>query len=81
MRALCNSAIEPGTNLFEIALVQFGTVNRPATRRVVKVLASTANGAKRIVRSRYPRSSSYEVIAKTAALPLNPAESCRHRNL
>jgi hypothetical protein len=68
MRALCNSAIEPGTSLFEVALIQFGTVSRPATRRVVKVLASTARGAKRIVRSRYPRSSSYEVIGRSDSL-------------
>lgn len=68
MRALCNSAIEPGTHLFEVALVLFGTMNRPATRRVVKVLASTANGAKRIVHARYPRSSSYQVIARSDSL-------------
>ena len=68
MRALCNSAIEPGTNVFDISLVLFGTVSRPATRRIVKVLASSANGAKRIVRSFYPRSSSYEVVATMESL-------------
>lgn len=68
MRALCNSTIEPGINLFEISLVQFGTANRPATRRIVKVMASTSAGAKRIVRSFFPRSSSYEVLNKMASL-------------
>lgn len=70
MRALRNSAIESGSSLFEISLVQFGTMTRPATRRVVTVLAATANGAKRIVRSHYPRSSSYEVVAQKDALSL-----------
>jgi hypothetical protein len=68
MHVLCNSAIEPGANLFEIALVQFGTMNRPAARRVVKVLATTAKGARRIVRDRYPRSASYQVISKTPSV-------------
>jgi len=68
MRTLSNPAIEPGKNLFEISLVQFGSTNRPATRRCVTVQASTAAGAKRIVRSVYPRSSSYEIVAKMASL-------------
>jgi len=68
MRPLCNSTIESGNNLFEISLVQFGTLNRPAMKRKVTVLALTAAGAKRIVRSFFPRSSSYEVVGKTASL-------------
>ena len=72
MRTLCNPAIEPGTALFEIALVLFGTTTRPATRRQVTVQAATANGAKRIVRAFYPRSASYEILAKTASLLPGP---------
>jgi hypothetical protein len=68
MYALCDSTIEPGTHLFEISLIQFGSMNRPAIRRVVKVLATSAQGARRIVRARYPRSASYEIISKTPSL-------------
>lgn len=68
MRTLSNPAIESGTDLFEISLILFGSANRPATRHIVKVMASTAKGAKRIVRSFHPRSSSYEVINQTASL-------------
>jgi hypothetical protein len=68
MRPLCNPAIEPGTNLFDISLVQFGSLSRPAIRRKVTVQALTAAGAKRIVRGFYPRSASYEVLGKTASL-------------
>ena len=64
MYTLSNSSIEPPRSLFQISLIQFGTVKRPATRCTVKVLATTAQGAKRIIRARYPRSSSYEVISK-----------------
>lgn len=64
MYTLSNSSIEPPRSLFQISLIQFGTMNRPATRCTVKVLATTAQGAKRIVRARYPRSSSYEIISK-----------------
>jgi len=62
MRALANPAIEAGRKEFEVSVVLFGTLNRPATKRIVKVLASTGRGAKRIVKSFYPRSSSYEII-------------------
>ena len=72
MRALANPAIEAGHKVFEISLVKFGTINRPATKQIVKVLASTTGGAKRIVKSFYPRSSIHEVLAKSLASPLFP---------
>lgn len=65
MHALSNSAIEPGIHQFKISMTLFGTMRRPAFKQIVTVLASTKNGAKRIVKSFYPRSSSYEVIEKS----------------
>jgi hypothetical protein len=66
MHALSNSAIEPGIHQFKVSMTLFGTMRRPASKQIVTVLASTKNGAKRIVRSFYPRSSSHEVIEKPA---------------
>ena len=66
MQALSNSAIEPGIHQFKISMTLFGTMRRPASKQIVTVLASTRNGAKRILKSFYPRSSSYEIIEKSA---------------
>lgn len=68
MSVICNAQIEPGVRLFEVSMIQFGTVNRAAARKVVKVLATTAKGARQIIRARYPRSGSYEVLANTPSL-------------
>lgn len=65
MHALSNSAIEPAVHQFKISMTLFGTTRRPASKQIVTVLAATKNGAKRIVKSFYPRSSSYEVIEKS----------------
>jgi hypothetical protein len=52
---LQNAAIERPERLFDVELVLFGTITRPAIKRIVKVLAQTERGAKRICRSRYQR--------------------------
>jgi hypothetical protein len=55
MTMLINSAIEPPVKTFEVELIVFGTMTRAATRRVVRVLAQTGKGARRICRLRYRR--------------------------
>lgn len=67
MRALMNLAIEPAQRLFEVSAVIVGPSAHTA-RRVLKVLADTPRGAIRIVRERYPRSTSHTVLSE-AALP------------
>lgn len=55
MTMLRNSAVEAPLKTFEVELVVFGTMSRTATRRIIKVLAETVKGAKRICRQRYRR--------------------------
>lgn len=63
MRALMNLAIEPALSLFEVSAV-VGLSSQQAVKRVLKVLAATPQGAVRIVRSRYPRSKSLQVVCQ-----------------
>ena len=69
MRALMNLAIEPALQLFEDSAVIDGLSSQQVVRRVLKVLAATPQGAARIVRSRYPRLKSLQVVAKGADAP------------
>lgn len=55
MTLLQNSMIERPERVFEIDMVVFGTVDRIARQRTIRVLAQTAQGARRICRSRYSR--------------------------
>ena len=55
MAPLQNSSIERPERVYEIDMVLFGTVDRQAMLRTIRVLAQTAQGAKRICRSRYRR--------------------------
>lgn len=70
MRALMNLAIEPALMLFEVSVVIATLPSRSSSRqaatRVLKVLAQTPQGAIRIARERYPRSSAHQVIAQLA---------------
>lgn len=68
MMVICNSNIEPAAVTFEVSLIQFGSINRAAVRRVVKVMASTAQGARKMVRERFPRSGNYQVLSRTPML-------------
>ncbi|RZL11484.1 MAG: hypothetical protein EOP40_02510 [Rubrivivax sp.] len=63
MRALMNLAIEPAVQLFEVSALVVITPSQRAVKRVLRVLADTPVGAVRIVRDRYPRSRSHEVLA------------------
>ena len=68
MRALMNLAIEPALSLFEVSAVIVGlSSSHQAATRVLKVLAATPQGALRIVRSRYPRSKSLQVLGQAEA--------------
>lgn len=73
MRALMNLAIEPAMKLFEVSVVIASLpsreASRQAARRVLKVLAQTPQGAIRIVRERYPRSSAHQIVG-SFALPV-----------
>jgi hypothetical protein len=64
MRALMNLAIEPALKLFEVSALVMAVPAGPAARRVLKVLADTPAGAIRIVRDRYPGSSSHAVVSE-----------------
>ncbi len=55
MAPLQNSSIERPERVYEIDMVVFGTVDRLATLRTIRVLAQTSQGARRICRSRYRR--------------------------
>ncbi|MEY4765544.1 MAG: hypothetical protein RI907_2217 [Pseudomonadota bacterium] len=66
MRALMNLAIEPAMKLFEVSALVVSQASPQAVQRVLKVLADTPQGAISIVRERYPRSKSHQVL------------SCRH---
>jgi hypothetical protein len=63
MRALMNLAIEPALRLFEVSAMVVIDPSQRAAKRVLKVLADTPMGAVRIVRERYPRSRSHEVLS------------------
>ena len=63
MRALMNLAIEPALRLFEVSTLVVITPSQQAVQRVLKVLADTPVGAIQIVRDRYPRSRSHQVLA------------------
>jgi hypothetical protein len=64
MRALMNLAIEPALRLFEVStLVVITPSQQQAVQRILKVMADTPVGAVRIVRDRYPRSRSHEVLS------------------
>ncbi len=64
MRALMNLAIEPALKLYEVSVVIVGGPSKQAAHRVLKVLADTPKGAIRIVRERYPRSTSHSVLSQ-----------------
>lgn len=63
MRALMNLAIEPAVQLYEVSALVVIKPSQQAVKRVLKVLADTPMGAVRIVRERYPRSRSHEVLS------------------
>lgn len=63
MRALMNLAIEPALKLFEVSTLVVITPSQQAVQRVLKVLADTPMGAIHIVRDRYPRSRSHQVLS------------------
>lgn len=65
MHTIANTAIEPGERSFVIDFVLFGTVTRPATRRKVTVLARTREGAQRIVKAQWPRSSEHKILEES----------------
>ena len=67
MRALMDLAIEPALSLFEVSAVIVSLSSQQAAKRVLRVLAATPQGALRIVRNRYPRSKSLQVVAKSQA--------------
>ena len=72
MAPLQNASIERPERVFEITLVFFGTVDRMATLRTIRVLAQTPQGARRICRSRYCRCE----IRSTRAVKTQAAGSC-----
>lgn len=63
MRALMNLAIEPALRLFEVSTLVVINPSQQAVKRVLKVMADTPVGAIQIVRDRYPRSRSHEVLS------------------
>jgi hypothetical protein len=63
MRALMNLAIEPALRLFEVSTMVVMTPSQQAVKRVLKVMADTPVGAIHIVRERYPRSRSHQVLS------------------
>jgi hypothetical protein len=66
MRALMNLAIEPALRLFEVSALVVVSPSQQAVQRVLKVLADTPKGAVQIVRDRYPRSRSHQVLSEQA---------------
>jgi hypothetical protein len=63
MRALMNLAIEPALRLFEVSALVVINPSQQACKRVLKVMADTPLGAVQIVRDRYPKSRSHEVLS------------------
>jgi hypothetical protein len=72
MGTLQNSTIERPERVFEIDMVVFGTVDRLARIRTIRVLAQTAKGARRICSSRYSRCQ----IRSARAIKAQPATAC-----
>jgi hypothetical protein len=72
MTLLQNASIERPERVYEIDMVVFGTLNRLATQRTIRVLAQTAQGARRICRSRYSRCE----IRSTRAIKTQPEATC-----
>jgi hypothetical protein len=66
MRALMNLAIEPALRLFEVSALVVASPSQQAVQRVLKVLADTPKGAVQIVRDRYPKSRSHQVLSEQA---------------
>jgi len=66
MRALVNVAIEPAFNVFEVSIDILGSNASQVSRRILKVLADTPQGAMRIARWRYPRSTGLRVVSMGA---------------
>ncbi|TBO30039.1 hypothetical protein EYS42_09995 [Aquabacterium lacunae] len=64
MRALMNLAIEPALRLFEVSALVMVSPSQQAVQRVLKVLADTPKGAVQIVRDRYPKSRSHQVLSQ-----------------
>jgi hypothetical protein len=64
MCPISNPAIEPGNTAFVIEFVLFGTETRPAMRRKITVIATTARGAKRIAKAHWPRSGEHKIVHK-----------------
>jgi hypothetical protein len=63
MRALMNLAIEPSLRIFEVSTLVVSKPPQQAVKRVLKVMADTPVGAIQIVRDRYPKSRSHEVLS------------------
>lgn len=63
MRALMNLAVEPALRLFEVSTLVVIDPSRQAVQRVLKVMADTPVGAIHIVRERYPRSKSHQILS------------------
>ena len=64
MRTISNSAIEQPDKSFVIEFVLFGTETKPASRQKITVMATTAGGAKRITKIRWPRSGEHRVVTE-----------------
>ncbi|HEX5355260.1 MAG TPA: hypothetical protein VFW93_03520 [Aquabacterium sp.] len=58
-----NLAIEPALRIFEVSTLVVITPSQQAVKRVLKVMADTPLGAIQIVRDRYPKSRSHEVLS------------------
>lgn len=72
MALLQDASIERPERVYEIDMVVFGTIHRLATQRTIRVLAQTAQGARRICRSRYRRCE----IRSTRAVKTQPQGTC-----
>ncbi|WP_085315205.1 hypothetical protein [Derxia lacustris] len=70
MRALVNVTIEPALRVFEVSIDIIGRNASQASRRILKVLADTPQGAVRIARWRYPRSTGLRVLSVGSLAPL-----------
>ncbi|WP_156924293.1 hypothetical protein [Derxia gummosa] len=69
MRALVNVTIEPALRVFEVSIDIINRNANQAARRVLRVLADTPQGALRIARWRYPRSTGLRVLSGGLPLP------------
>jgi len=64
MKSLSDQTIEKPEVEFAISFTLFGTLTRPASQVTVKVLAETRQGALRICKAYYRRSSDYRVLTE-----------------